>query len=219
MQVPGSGGAGKWVAIVLVAFMVLGGGAGGLWWFMNREPEPIAVTDNPTTNRIPTPEPVASQMNGGMETEPLTMEPSQVTMTEPTMEAEMVEPAMVEPAMMEEPVMEEEPEMTSMGSSGPSSADLARARAAVSQGQAALGRNDIDGAITAVIAAQRATTRNHASHRSLRNDLGRRASNTVGILMQQGKCREAQSLFRKLRQVRSDGPSRQHFSPDWCPQP
>lgn len=218
MQVPGSGGAGKWVAIVVIAFMVLGGGAGGLWWFLNREPEPVAVTENPTTNQLPTPQPVASQMN----TEPvINMEPSQVTMTEPTMEAEMVEPAMVEPAMVEPAMveMEEEPEMTSMGSSGPSSADLARARAAVSQGEAALGRNDIDGAITAVIAAQRATTRNHASHRSLRGDLGRRASNTVGILMQQGKCREAQALFRKLRQVRADGPSRQHFSPDWCPQP
>jgi len=222
MEVPGSG-AGKWVAIILVAFMVLGGGAGGLWWFMNREPESVAVADNPNINTLPTPQPVASEMTGGTKVDPTTtMEPAQVTMTEPTMEATMAEPTM-EPSMdeptMDEPEMTEPTMMVSMAPSGPSSSDIARARAAVSQGEAALGRNDINGAISAVTAAQRAAGRNHSSHRSLRNDLGRRASNTVGILMQQGKCREAQALFRRLRGVRADGPSRQHFSPDWCPRP
>jgi len=222
MAVPTSGGAGKWVALLIVAVILLGGGAGGLYWFLNREPEPVAVTNNGATDPATGPTNVDSQM-GAAGTEPTVMEPGEVTMTEPTMEAVM-EPTMeavMEPVMeaVMEPVMEEPAMMRSTMNSGPSAGDVARARAAVAQGESALGRNDIDGAIRALQTAQRVVGRAHASHRSLRNDLGRRASNTVGILMQQGKCRDAQQLYRKLRGVRADGPSRQHFSPDWCPRP
>ncbi|NIP83308.1 MAG: hypothetical protein GWM90_30420, partial [Gemmatimonadetes bacterium] len=100
MQVPTSGGAGKWIAILVVLFMVLGGGAGGLWWYMNREPAPIAVTDNASTNpTTAAAQPVASQMTtGAMEPEPAVMEPAEVTMTEPTMEA--MEPTMEAEATM-----------------------------------------------------------------------------------------------------------------------
>ncbi|MDH5491040.1 MAG: hypothetical protein OEY14_03740, partial [Myxococcales bacterium] len=93
------------------------------------------------------------------------------------------------------------------------------ARSHLDRGTAALSRNDIDAAISALREAQRIVGRRHGSTRTLRSSLGGRASNKVGILMQQGRCPQAQQLYRSLRGVGAEAPSRSHFSGDWCPRP
>ena len=102
---------------------------------------------------------------------------------------------------------------------GPSAAAVARARNLVRQGQAAAQRNDFDAAIRALRDGQRAVGRSHAVLRPLRRELGQRASLKVGFLLQQGNCHGAQALYRSLRGVGADRPSRSQFSGDWCPRP
>jgi hypothetical protein len=53
----------------------------------------------------------------------------------------------------------------------------------------------------------------------LRNDIARRGSNAVGILMMQGRCPDAQAMYRQLRSIGAESGARQHFSSDWCPRP
>lgn len=105
------------------------------------------------------------------------------------------------------------------GGSAARSRKIATARDALKRGESALNARDIDGALNALRAAQTRVGRNHPLLTPLRNALGQKASNKVGILMQTGKCAEAQTLFRRLRLVRADRASRAHFSGDWCPLP
>jgi serine/threonine protein kinase len=55
-------------------------------------------------------------------------------------------------------------------------------------------------------------------YRRLRGDLERKASNVVGISIQQGRCSEAQRLYLDLKTVNAQRASMAHFS-DWCPAP
>ncbi|MEM6960248.1 MAG: protein kinase [Myxococcota bacterium] len=96
--------------------------------------------------------------------------------------------------------------------SGPNAAKL---QTALSQGNGALSRNDIDAAIQSLRTAQQAGGRSHPSVRSFRSNLSRKASNKIGILLQQGRCPEARRLFRSISTVGAGGASRQHFG-DWC---
>ena len=203
---------GKWVAALLVLFIALGGAVGGgVWWYSQKQATTTAATNPPTTPPSPPVSPVATAMSPVAEpvamamTETMDSEPAMVV--EPTMEAAM------EPTM--EAVMEAQMHAamtTSMAGNSAQAASLAR------NGENALRSNNFSGAITALRNAERAGGRSDSSVRRLRTALATRASNRVGILMQQGKCSQAQQLFRDLRRVRADRPSRVHFG-DWCRRP
>jgi len=124
----------------------------------------------------------------------------------------------VSPPTMEAPTMEAPTMDTTMDSGGPSAAAVARARGLVNEGQAAIGRNDIDGAVRALTDAQRAVGRRHSVLRPLRSQLNSRGGLKVGFLLQQGNCPDAQRLYRSLRGVGADRQSRNQFG-DWCRRP
>lgn len=121
------------------------------------------------------------------------------------------------PADEQQQQQQEEEEDDDGGESNGSSR-LARARALAARGASALERNDLEGAASALLGAQRAGGRRAAPVRDLRNDLGRTASRRIGILLQQGKCPDAQRLYRRVARAGAGGPSQVHFS-DWCPRP
>ena len=126
-------------------------------------------------------------------------------------------PDPVEPTEVEQP---EQPTTRrgrrGRGRSGPSPADEARARGLVATGMGAARRNDFDGAVAALRQAQSAVGRRSPITRELQNELSRRGSNQVGILLQQGNCGGAQRLYRQLRSVGAAGNARSQFG-DWCP--
>src|SRR5690606_4240196 len=95
-------------------------------------------------------------------------------------------------------------------------ADEARARSLVATGMGAARRNDFAGAVGALSQAQNAVGRRHAITTELRNELTRRGSNQVGILLQQGRCPQAQALYRQLQSVGAGNDARRMFG-DWCP--
>jgi hypothetical protein len=96
-----------------------------------------------------------------------------------------------------------------------SAADRARAEGLLSRASSAVDGNDLEGAIGSLRGAQGILGRSDPRVRNVRSALARRASNKIGILLQQGNCPEAQRVFRSLRSVGADGPSRAHFG-DWC---
>lgn len=77
-------------------------------------------------------------------------------------------------------------------------------------------RNDFAGAVSSLRQAQSAVGRRHAITAELRNELTRRGSNQVGILLQQGRCEQARALYRQLQSVGAGGDARRQFG-DWCP--
>jgi hypothetical protein len=86
----------------------------------------------------------------------------------------------------------------------------------VAGGLGAARRNDFAGAVTSLQQAQRLVGRRHPIQAELQNELSRRGSNQVGILLQQGRCPQAQALFRQLRSVGATGNAASQFG-DWCP--
>ena len=216
------GGAGKWVGLLVLAFAVLGGVGGGLFWSLNRPPADPHVGPTPVQSSAGIP-PTTSG-DGTLANKPPVhgMDPP-VENTDPpaTMEAVVVGMSSDE-IVGGEDESDEASGSSAMGSTmrggGPSAAEIARARDAVGQGTSALARNDLRGAMSALSDAQSAAGRTHAMTRPLRNAVASRGNIEVGILLQQGNCPAAQTLFRSLRRVRADGPSRQHFS-DWCARP
>ncbi len=217
-------GVGKILALLVFLFFILGGGAaGGLYWWSQQSQTP-PVTNGPVQPRVGPQvqpgDPGTPPVGVGQDARMVPTTPEVARPTDPPAEQGTEPEQATEPEEPEEPVEPEEPRGADRPSKGgPSAADVARARSAVSNGSAALGRNDIDGAIAALSQAQRAVGRRHGSLRSLQNELARKASNKVGILMQQGRCPDAQALYRRLRSVGAQGPSNQHFSGDWCPRP
>ena len=97
----------------------------------------------------------------------------------------------------------------------PSPADEARARQLVAAGLGSARRNDFRGAVAALQQAQRAVGRRSPITRELQAELDRRGSNQVGILLQQGRCGQAQALYQQLRSVGAGSSARRHFG-DWC---
>ncbi|MBZ0120355.1 MAG: hypothetical protein K8H88_25410, partial [Sandaracinaceae bacterium] len=86
----------------------------------------------------------------------------------------------------------------------------------VASGLASARRNDFAGAVGALSQAQRLVGRTSPTTQELQGELSRRGSNQIGILLQQGRCPQAQALYRQLQSVGAAGASRQHFG-DWCP--
>ncbi len=225
---PTNGGRG-WVVALALVFVLLGGAAGGgLWWWSRQGPsgdEGLSPAQNPqlgSTSAAATTVTMTEQPTAVAMVEPTmaaTVEPTMAAAVEPTMVA-AVEPTMVEPTMVArvEPTMVAMVEPT-MGMGMAGGADVAAAQAAVRQGEAALARNDLEGAVAALQRAIRHVGRRHPSVRSLKNRVASRGSNTIGALLLQGNCPGAQRLYRRLSRVGAQGPARQHFSGDWCRRP
>ena len=190
---------------------------------------PVATNDppaQPTPPTNPATQPVDPNANPMVPTTPMQpLQPNQPQ--QPQQQPQQPEqpqqqpsetPDPVEPTEVEQP---EEPTTTrrgrrGRGRSGPSPADEARARGLVATGMGAARRNDFDGAVAALRQAQSAVGRRSPITRELQNELSRRGSNQVGILLQQGNCGGAQRLYRQLQSVGAAGNARSQFG-DWCP--
>jgi len=216
----GGGGAGKIVIGLILALFVLGGAGGaGIWWYLSRTPSGSMPGQMPPRTDL-----------GGSNVPPMvpstpmqpTTPPMQpATPTQPTTPSMQPATPNMQPATPTQPTTPDPPPhgMGDHSHDGPSAAAVARARNLVRQGQAAIGRNDLDGAVRALRDAQRAVGRRNGVLRPLRSQLGQRASFKVGVLLQQGNCRGAQALYRSLRGVGADRPSRSQFAGDWCRRP
>lgn len=221
--VSGGGIMGKLVAVAVVGFFILAGGAVGVAWYLSDDSvddRPVAGIDPPETQH---PSDLGTVMQPADPTDPPMVPTSPGTPTapvepeEPTM-PDAVEPAGVEPEAVE-PEADEDPEPVTPVRTpprGPSAADEARARAVIATGMGAARRNDFAGAVTALRQAQRSVGRNHRITTELRSELARRGSNQVGILLQQGRCPQAQALYRQLQGVGAGADARRQFG-DWCP--
>ena len=214
---PSSGGsAGKiLIGLVLVLFVLGGAGGAGIWWYMNRTPSVAGATPNLPPTNLGAGTPVAP-MVPSTPMQPTIPTPPPMQPTTPTVVDAGVRAVPTPPETPPEtpPTMDDSP-----SSNGPSAAALARARDLVQQGQSAISQNDIDGAVRALNEAQRAVGRSNSVLRPLRTQLGQRASFKVGVLLQQGNCPGAQALYRSLRGVGADRPSRSQFAGDWCRAP
>jgi serine/threonine-protein kinase len=229
----GGGMLGKLLALGLIGLFVLAGGAAGLAWYVSRDddetttarndtPPPTTTPVNvdpgaimqpadpnvPTTPMQPVPTPgmpVPTPTLNPVPTPPVVPPTPPVT---PTPIATPETPPTPEPPRTE-PTREREERR-------PSPADEARARALVAQGMGAARRNDFAGAASSLQQAQSSVGRRHPITQELRNELSRRGSNQVGILLQQGRCGQAQQLYRQLQSVGAAGDARRQFG-DWCP--
>lgn len=208
---PSGGGTGKWIALGLVGVVLLGAvGAGAYFAFGGADPAPTPPTalttppvpvpgvgsnagTPPTPIPTPVPTPIAAPVDAGAPA-PVdagtTPVTAETTMTEPRVEADQ-----------------------------PSPAEIERARAAVRDAEAALGRQDIEGAVRALSQAQRAVGRSHSVVAGVRGNLTRMGGRAVGILIQQNKCSAAQALYRQLRTVGADSGARGQFVPGYCDRP
>jgi eukaryotic-like serine/threonine-protein kinase len=219
-------GLGKILAIVGVV-VALGGGtaAAGIVYWVTRDDGPGATTHEASAQGAPSdPVPEAPP--------PPPPEPSADTDSpegdDPPDEAGPDEAAPDETGP-ELAAAEDPPEDTTAAQAAPKprpTKDRARraataanqARTLLRQDETALVCNDVNAASVALTQARRAGAR-PSQTRALQSDLARKGGNQVGILMQQGRCGEAQALHRRLRSAGADGPSRVHFSDDWCPKP
>lgn len=234
---------GKLLAVGLVGFFVLAGGAAGLAWYLNQSDddvsEPVTSTEPSTTTGTNNPAPGPNDPP----TIPTTLSPEPNDEADPpSADPSNAQPASDEPAS-DQPAGNESPgdvtpvqptqvqaepagtQITTKNTTktatprrprGPSAADEARARALTTAGMGAARRNDFAGAIAALRQAQNAVGRQHSITTELRNELSRRGSNQVGILLQQGHCEQARALYRQLSSVGASSAARRQFG-DWCP--
>jgi eukaryotic-like serine/threonine-protein kinase len=213
------------VLLVLGVLVVLGGGAAaaGLAYWMTRDGGGPAEAQD-TAAALPTDEAVAlaEETPQGVpstpsEEEPPLEEASERAAMEPEAEAPAPEaeappaPAPRKAAAKTAPAPRPRPD--------PAPATNSQAQAFIQQAQEAIGRNDLDAAANALVQARRSGGSRLPALRTAQGELARRASNQVGILMQQGRCTEAQALYRRLRAAGAERPSGVHFSDDWCPRP
>ena len=216
---PKRGGGGKVVALLVIPLFVLGGvAAGGLyWWSQNGGGGQVAVGSNLPGGPGPSVgDPVGIPMVPSTPTEGPPVAPAVVK------DAGAAAPPTADPPGEPDPPATQAapPERPTRPASGrPSQAEEARARQLVASGAAALDRNEVDAAIDALAGAQRIVGRQHGTLGALRTQLGRKGSMKVGVLMQQGRCDVAQALYRRLRSVGAERPSRDHFAGDWCRRP
>jgi type IV secretory pathway VirB10-like protein len=217
----GGGAMGKILAVGVVGLFILAGAGGGLaWWAMQAEDDP-ADTNDP----IAQPQPNPNGLGTGQPLQPIDPNNPPMVPTSPMQPMQPGQPAVAPtptptptPTTQPEPTPTPEPvaEPTPRRPRGPSPADEARARGLVANGLGAARRNDFSGAVAALSQAQRAVGRRSPITRELEGELTQRGSNQVGILLQQGRCGQAQALYRQLRSVGAAGNARGQFG-DWCP--
>ncbi len=222
-QQAGGGMLGKLLAIGVVGFFVLAGAAGGLAWYISQDDdgETTASNDPPnnTVGTVVAPNPQNPPMVPTTPTapvmEPLSPTPTPTPVPTPTPTPTTTPTPTPTPTPLEPtPPPQEEPRPRER--TGPSAADEARARLLVAQGMGAARRNDFAGAVASLRQAQSAVGRQHPITQELRNELSTRGGNQVGILLQQGRCAQAQALYRQLQSVGAGSSARGQFG-DWCP--
>jgi serine/threonine-protein kinase len=215
---PTSGGMGKIFAVLVIALFIIGGGtAGGLYWWMQRDPSP---TPNPTPTPTPAFQTGIQPMDPANTENTTPMVPSTPSNTENATEETPENTAEETPENTSEET-EETTEETPPQRNPPQQNDNAgdpAGLAAAQQGGAALDRDDLDGAMAALSRAQRALGRAHPQVRRLRSRLARAGGNKVGVLLIQGRCPDAQALFRRLRAVGAESNASGQFA-DWCRRP
>jgi eukaryotic-like serine/threonine-protein kinase len=215
------------VLLVLAVLVVLGGGAAaaGLAYWMSRDGGGPAEAQD-TAAALPMDDAVAlaEETPQGVPSTPSEEEPPLEEAAEPA----AVEPEAEAPAPEAEPAPAPAPRKAAAKPApaprprprpDPAPAANGQAQALIQQAQEAIGRNDMEAAASALVQARRAGGSRLPALRTAQGELARRASNQVGILMQQGRCAEAQALYRRLRAAGAEGPSGVHFSDDWCPKP
>ncbi len=99
-----------------------------------------------------------------------------------------------------------------------SKADPATSRA-MAEIERSIKANDFQRAAQSLKTAEASLGPKHPALSSLRNTLSVRGGNAVGILMQQGRCAQAQGLYRVLASVGASAAAKRQFSEDWCPRP
>ena len=228
---PGSN-TGKLIAVVML-LAVLVGVTGGLGIWMYARSNRAASNDTPPTvpsDPVPTdPKPLPTGV-ASPPSDPTDVQPGDATSMDANPIDDTTTPDAADPADtgMEDgdPGMDETPSMRSTMSTrptpprntGPDADDVARARNLGQQAIAAANAGQLDRAVTLLQQAQRGVGRRHASIADAVRAVGQRGSTEVGVIMLDGNCNAAQALYRKLRSVGADAPSRQHFA-DWCPRP
>jgi serine/threonine-protein kinase len=108
------------------------------------------------------------------------------------------------------------PQPETSGSSGPSEADIARARQLAEEGMNLVRARNVDGAIEALRGAQRLVGREHTVVSALKTAVSRRGAQQAQSLIQQGSCSDAQALYRRLRSVGAAEAAREFFG-SHCP--
>ncbi|RLB47720.1 MAG: serine/threonine protein kinase [Deltaproteobacteria bacterium] len=223
------GGAGKIIAILVIMLFVVGGGAaGGLyWWSQQGDPGdvggPIANAQTQTqTTGLPVTG-TATQVGGNpmvpstpntevtMDTGTPTMDVAP-TPEDPPTEVETTPPTMETPTM-DRPSMDRPSMASMMGMNSGAGSDMLR------RATAAIGRHDVAGAVSALSRAQAALGRSDSGVRRVRTSLTNEGYQRVGVLLQQGRCSQAQQLYRQLSTVGAQRRAASQFSPDWCRQP
>jgi serine/threonine-protein kinase len=212
-------GAGRLIAVLVILLFVVGGGVVGtlVWWSSKSSPSAVAeVPERPATGPAANPTPTNPEIpvtptlpDAGTLSDPIDHGTDPVDPDPPDpVEPDPVEPDPVEP----DPI---EPEDPRPSTPTVSAAAQARGAAALQRASTLVDQNNLTEAASALAAAQRALGRQDREVRAVRSQLARKASNQIGILLQQGRCPDAQRAVRALRAVGADGPSRAHFG-DWC---
>ncbi len=214
---PSSGGVGKIFAVLVIALFVIGGGtAGGLYWWMQREPLPTPTpTPNPSFHTGIQPMEPTPHTPSNPSTPMVPSTPSTPTMAPATPEHGTVENDTPPPTMATEP---EHPTPTPHRDPDEGNTGDPAGLAAAQQGGAALDRDDLDAAMGALSRAQRLLGRSHPQVRRLRTRLATAGGNKVGVLLIQGRCPDAQALYRRLHAVGAEHNASGQFA-DWCRRP
>lgn len=223
-------GSGKMIAIGVIALcIVVGGVGGGAYWLMssgsagashvgaaNNAPTPPT---NPPTN-LPTP-----PSNNGTTT-PTSVDPATNEENKPPRDHQLAEavPPTAQPANPTPTPPETNPPSRPNRPNRPSepvasAADEQAARQLIGVINTQLARNDVDGAVTSLGNAQHRVGRHNAMLESVRQQLERKGSIAIGIALQQGRCPNAQAIYRRLHSVNAEDASRAQFDPEWCARP
>lgn len=214
-QASSGGGLGKLLVLGVFGLFIVAGGAVGVGlWVINGDDDPPTITNNdPATV-------TAGVVNTVVDPNNVPMVPTG-PQTPPLVPIQQLPPVVTPPEVVVDPVVpptEPDPPVertTPTQPRGPSAADETEARRLVAGGLGAARRNDFAGAVASLQQAQRRVGRRSPITRELQGELSRRGSNQVGALLQQGRCPQAQALYRQLRGVGAGSPASSQFA-DWC---
>ncbi|MBK8173273.1 MAG: protein kinase [Sandaracinaceae bacterium] len=231
-------GAGKLIAIGVVALcVVVGGGVGGAYWMMNSGGSANATTANADSGRTAgTTPPVGTSGATGTATSPTTnptsVDPAteenkpQVQHVVPPVENAATQPANPPVSPPTNPAVNPPahppatpPRNPRPPEPAPSAAQEQAARVLIGTLNGQLSRNDLEGAVTTLNAAQRTVGRHNPMLEGVRQGLERKGNIAIGILLQQGRCPLAQALYRRLHSVNAEDAARGQFDPEWCARP
>jgi len=241
-QVSPSGGGGKGIVIGALVLVVLAAGGVGIWWATRPTPTgpitpppigPIAQQNPPQQNppQQNPPQQNPPQQNPPQQNPQVTIQPvgpGQVTITpvqqNPPPQQNPEEPVLRPldqnpPPQQNPPPVEpppQEPTKRPPTKTGPSPADLQRGRQIAVTGVSAARLGNLDAGLTALREATRLAGRSEPTVAMLRQTVSVAGAQKIGLLLQQGRCVDAQMMFTRLRTAGAGDLARRHFNPD-CP--